>query len=90
MRIVGQLSLRPVPHTPRHPEVNKQSPPSFESNNQILATAFERRHPLAFEFRGDGVRLEGAHESRVVDLDAVEPSADEVRLELSSSRLDLG
>ena len=90
MRIVGQLSLRRVPHTPCHPEVNEQSPPSFESNNQILATAFERRHSLSFEFRGDGVRLEGAHESGVVDLDAVEPPADEMRLELSSSRLDLG
>ena len=90
MWIVGQLSLRRVSQASRHPEVNQKSPPSFESDNQILATAFECSYSLAFELGGDGHRLERAHEPRVVDLDAVEPPADEVRLELPSSRLDLG
>jgi hypothetical protein len=90
MRIVGQLSFRRVSQTSRHPEVNQQSPPSFESDNQILAAAFERRYSLAFELGGDSHWLERAHEPRVVDLDAVEPPADEMRLELASSRLDLG
>jgi hypothetical protein len=90
VRIVGQRSLRRVPQAPRHPEVNQQRPPRFESNNQILAAAFERRHSFAFELGGDSVWLEGPHESRIADLDAVEPPADEVRLELLPNRLDLG
>jgi hypothetical protein len=89
VRIVGQRSLRRVPQTPSHPEVNQQSPPRFESNNQILAAAFERRHSFAFELGSDGVWLEGPHESRIADLDAVEPPADEVRFELLPNRLDL-
>ena len=90
MRVVTKLALRCVAQTSRHPEVNQKCSPRLEPNDQILATAFERRHSLSFEFRGDGVRLEGAHESGVVDLDALEPPADEMRLELSSGRLDLG
>ena len=90
MRIVGQRSLRRVQQTPRHPEVNQQSPPRFEPNNQILAAAFERCNSFAFELGGDSVWLEGPHESRIADLDAVEPPADQVRLELLPDRLDLG
>jgi hypothetical protein len=90
MWIVGQLSLRRVPKTPSHPEVNQQSPPRLEPDNQILAAAVERRHSLAFEFSGNGSGLERAHEPRIVDVDAVEPPADQVRLELESGRLDFG
>ena len=42
MWIVGQLSLRRVPQTPSHSEVNQQSPPGLEPDNQILAAAVER------------------------------------------------
>jgi hypothetical protein len=89
VRIIGQRAFRRVPQTPRHPEVNQQSPPRFEPNDQILAAAFERGHSFAFELGSDGVWLEGPHESRVADLDMVEPPADEVRLELVPDRLDL-
>jgi hypothetical protein len=78
-----------VPQTPRHPEVNEQSPPRFEPNNQILAAPFERRNSFAFELGGDGVWLEGPHESRIADLDAVEPPPDQVRLQLLPDRLYL-
>jgi len=90
MWIVGQLSLRRVPKTPSHPEVNQQSSPRLETDNQILAAAVERRHSLAFELSGNGSGLERAHEPRIVDVDAVEPPADQVRLELESGRLDFG
>ncbi len=90
MRIVGQSSVGRVPQTPRHPEVNQESASRLEPNNQILATAFERRDSFAFELPGHGDGLEGAHEARIVDLDAVEPPADETWLELLPDRLDLG
>jgi hypothetical protein len=76
MRIVDQRSARPVPQASRHPEVNQKSPPGFEPDNQILPTAFERRHSFAFELGRDGAGFEGPHESRVADVDAVEPAAD--------------
>jgi hypothetical protein len=90
MRIVGQLSLRRMPQAPRHPEVNQQSTPRLELNDQILAPALERGHTLAFELGGDGVWLEGSHEPWIGNLDAVEAPADDVRLELHANRLDLG
>ena len=79
-----------MPQTPRHPEVNQESLPRFEPNNQILATAFERHHSFAFELGGHGDGLEGAHEARIVDLDVLEPPTDEARLQFLSDRLDLG
>jgi hypothetical protein len=90
MWVVTELALRRVPQTSRHPEVNQESPPRLEPNNQILATALEHRHPFAFEFGGDRTRLEGPHESRIADFDSVEPPADEMRLELEADRLDFG
>jgi hypothetical protein len=89
MRIVGQLSVRRVPQTPRHPEVNQESTPRLEPNNQIFATAFERSHAFAFELGRDCNGLEWAHKPWVVYLDAVEPPADEMRLQLQPDRLDL-
>jgi hypothetical protein len=90
MRIVGQLSLRRMPQAPRHPEVNQQSTPRLEPNNQVLAPALERGYPLSLELGGDGVWLERAHKPWIGNLDAVEASADEVRLQLKPDRLDLG
>jgi hypothetical protein len=90
MRVVGELSLRSVPKTSRHPKVNQQSAPRVEPQDQILAATLERRHSFALELSGDSERLEGPHEARVVDLDAIEAPAHEVRLELLPDRLDLG
>jgi len=90
VRIVGQRSSRRMPKASRHPQVNQQSASGLEPNDQILAATLERSHLLAFELGGDSDGLERTHEARIVDLDAVEPPPDEVRLELSSSRLDLG
>jgi hypothetical protein len=69
--------------------VNQESPSRLEPNNQILATAFQRRHSFALELGRDGAWLERPHEPRIADLDAVEPPADELRLELLPDRLDL-
>jgi len=90
MRIVGQRSSRRVSKASRHPEVNQQSAPRLEPNDQILAATVERGNLLALELGGDSDGLEWTHKARIVDLDAVEPPPDEVRLELLSSRLDLG
>jgi hypothetical protein len=90
MRVVRQLPPRRVAQTSRHPEVNQKSSARFEPDDQVLAAAFERRHSFPLELGGDGVRLEGPHEPRIADLDAVEAPADEVRLELKTDRLDLG
>jgi len=90
VRIVGQRSSRCVPKTPRHPEVNQESPPRLEPDDQILAATFERRHSFALQLGGDGDGLEGPHQSRIADLDAVEPPPDELWLELLPDRLYLG
>jgi hypothetical protein len=90
MRIVGQRSGSGVTQTPRHTEVNQENTTGFEPNNQILAATIERRDALPFELGGDGRRLERTHESGVVDLDTLEATADEVRLERETDRLDLG
>jgi hypothetical protein len=90
MRIVGQRSARRMPKASRHPQVNQQSAPGLEPNDQILAAAVERSHLLAFELGGDSDGLERTHKARIVDLDAVEPPPDEVRAELLPDRLYLG
>jgi hypothetical protein len=90
MRVVTKLAPRRVPQTPSHSEVNQESSPRLEPNDQILATALEHRHPFALELGSDGGRLERPHESRISDLDAVEAPPDEMRLELETDRLDLG
>jgi hypothetical protein len=90
MRIVGQRSGSGVTQTPRHPEVNEKSPTGLEPNNQILAATLEGFDPFAFEFGGDRNRLERTDKARIIDLDSLEPTADEVRLERETNRLDLG
>jgi hypothetical protein len=79
-----------VPKAARHPEVDQESPPGLEPDDQILAAAFERRHPFALQLGSDGDGLEGPDEPRIPDLDMVEPPPDEMRLELLPDRLYLG
>ena len=75
---------------PRHTEVNQESATGFESNNQILTTTLDRRDALAFELGRHRGWLVRTHEPCVADLDALEASADEMRLERETDRLDLG
>jgi hypothetical protein len=70
--------------------VNEKSPTGLEPNNQILAATLEGFDPFAFEFGGDRNRLERTDKARIIDLDSLEPTADEVRLERETNRLDLG
>jgi hypothetical protein len=74
----------------RHPEVNQENEPRFEPNNQILATALEGCDALAGQLGGYRLGLERAGEACVVDLDLVEPAADEQRLQARANCLDLG
>lgn len=75
---------------PRHPEVNQENPTAFEPKNQILAAPVELRDSLALQLGCHRDRIEGTHETWVVDHDALEPSPDERRLELATNGLDLG
>src|SRR5206468_5903314 len=88
--IFAERFARGVPQASRHPEVDQENATGFESDNQILAAALQRSDPLALELRGDRERLERPDEPRVVDLDALERAADDVRLECETDRLDLG
>jgi hypothetical protein len=75
---------------PRHPEVRQENASTLESNNQILAATFDGAHALPLELAGHLVGLARRHQPRVVDLDALQLSTDESRLELHADRLDLG
>src|SRR6266571_1160613 len=90
MRIGLEPSARRVLKAPRHPEVNQENPTALESNNQILATAFQRVDALAYELGSHLGGLFRPRQPRIEDLDVLEPAADEHRLELASNRLDLG
>src|SRR2546423_11887862 len=89
MTIVVQCAARSMAQASRHAEVNQESPTRLEPDNQILAPAFDGADPLALQLGGHGLRLERPHETRVLDLDPVEPPPDQVRLELETDRLDL-
>jgi hypothetical protein len=73
-----------------HPEVNQENATAFEPDNQILATAIERRDPLSFQLGGHFGGVDGPGEARIEDLDAFEAAADELRLESCPDGLDLG
>ena len=91
MRIVRGLRVPVgVQEVSRHPEVNQENATGFEPNNQILAAAIERCDPFSLEFGGHSGGVERPSEARVVDLDALEAAADELRLEPCPDRLDLG
>lgn len=89
MEIAGRGSVRRVPQAPRHSEVNQENPSTLEPKNQILAAAVERRDHLVLEPGCDLRRVERPGQTRVRDLDPLDPSADERRLEPGTNRLDL-
>lgn len=78
-----------MPEAPRHSEVNQESPSRLEQKNQILAAPGDCRDALPFELRRDFPWVVGPGEARVEDLDALEPAADQLRLEPEPDRLDL-
>ena len=88
MRILGQGTRSRVPQAPRHPEVNQENPTALEPNNQILAAPLERRDRLSGQLGGGLDRVVGPGQAYVVDLDAHERPADEMRLEADPDRLD--
>jgi hypothetical protein len=69
--------------------VNQENPTSLEPNNQILAAPLQGGDLLTFELCGDLARILGPRQAGVGDLDPIEGSADEVRLEPGADRLDL-
>ena len=73
-----------------HPEVNQENTTTFESKNQILAAAVERRDQLSLELGGHSGGVEGPGEAWIADVDALETAPDELRLQPSPDRLDLG
>src|ERR671922_39062 len=79
-----------MPKAPRHPEVNQETPTALEPKNQILAPAVQRRHALPEELGCYHERILGSRQAWIVDVDALEASADDRRLETRANRLDLG
>jgi hypothetical protein len=69
--------------------VNKESPTSFEPNNQILASPLECSDSLSLELGRDFPRVVRTGQTRVPDLDKIEGSTDQVGLEPRPDRLDL-
>ena len=55
-----------------HPEVNQENATTFEPDNQILATAIERRDPLSFELGGHFGGVDGPGEARIEGLNPLE------------------
>ena len=89
VRVVVE-AVRAVPQAPGHPEVDQQDAVGLEADDQVLAAALDRGDALALELGGDLVRLVRPHETRVADLDAVEPPAREDGLQAAANGLDLG
>src|SRR5918992_2207970 len=90
MRIVLGRSVSHVSHGPRHPEVNQEHATRFEPKNQILAAPIDGLDDLSLELGGDLQRLDRPGDARVADLDLLESSTREHRLQTSPDGLDLG
>jgi hypothetical protein len=88
--MLGRRSTRGHPQVPRHPEVHQERSTAFEPDNQILAAPSEAPDTLTFEGTRDGGGIERLGEARIANLDALEPAADEKRLELRADRLNFG
>jgi hypothetical protein len=78
-----------VQQIPCHPEVDQENASALESNDEILAPPTERSDLFPFELGRHRVGLVRTDETRVVDGDAIEATADERRLELPANALDL-
>jgi hypothetical protein len=70
--------------------VNQEHTTALEPKNQIFAAATDLGYSFSFEFGGYGGRIEGSSEPRVGNVDVVEATAAQMRLQLHSDRLDLG
>ena len=91
MRIfVDRLADRCCPKAPRHTEVNKESSPALEPNNQILAATIDRCDALAFDLGRHEIGRERTHETGIENGRLRDPSPDEDRCDLSAHGLDLG
>ena len=90
VQVLVELTPCGVAQASGHAQVDQQNAAGLEPNDQVLATALESGDALALQLRRDRNRLERAHESGVVDLDVLERSADDVRDERETDRLDLG
>ncbi len=78
-----------VQEIPCHPEVDQEHAIALEANDEILAPPLESRDAFPFELGGHRVGLVRTDETRVVDGDVIEATADEGRLELPANALDL-
>jgi hypothetical protein len=91
MGVFGRKALAVrVEQLTSHPEVNQENATAFEPDNQILATAIERRDSLSFELGGHFGGADGPGQARIDDLDPLEAAADEFGLESCPDGLDLG
>jgi hypothetical protein len=70
--------------------VNQETATALEPKNQILAATIELGDPLADQLGLDEPRVVRSRQPRVGDLDRLESSSRDGRLEPATNRLDLG
>src|SRR6185437_971829 len=90
IRVVGQRSPLAVSQAPRHPEVDQENAPGFESDNQILAATVDGTDALADQLCGDDLGRERPHQARVADGSLRDATTLEHRGDVAANRLDLG
>jgi hypothetical protein len=69
--------------------VDQENAAALEANDEILATSLDRSDALPFELGRHRLGLVRTDETRVVNGDLIEATADERRLELPANALDL-
>lgn len=74
---------------PRHPEVNQEHPTATKPENQILAASLEGLDDLSVQLGRHLLGIERTRDPGIGDLDPLEPSPDECRLQARANRLDL-
>jgi hypothetical protein len=74
---------------PRHPEVDQEHTTATKPKNQILAASLESLDDLAVQFGCDLLGIERTRDPGIGDLDQLEPTPDECRLQARANRLDL-
>src|SRR5688572_18311359 len=89
MRVAAVRSIGCVQDIPGHPEVDQENATALEPKNQILAATLDALDPLARELRRHLGGIERPGHAWVRDLDAVEHTPDQIRLEASADGLDL-
>src|SRR3954466_13969314 len=86
MWIIAQQAALGVSKAARHPEVNQESAPGLEPNDQILSAPVDEPHAFPLELCCDGRRLDVDGQPRVEDVHPFERPADDARAATAAGR----